>query len=190
MVVLPGQSGEHGLSLGDFEELPEEPGYRLELVRGRLVREPRPAPLHARVLSELVHALVDWAKDSGEGVVLTDAGFVLAEDPVTVRVPDVSFVSRERIPPDDPYDRGLWPMAPDLAAEVLSPSNLATEIQQKVLEYFEAGARTAWIVDPRLRTVTVCVSATEARLLIGGAELDGGAVLPGFRLPLASLFDL
>ncbi|MBW3534671.1 MAG: Uma2 family endonuclease [Gemmatimonadetes bacterium] len=189
-MVFPGRSEEHGLSLSDFEELPEEPGYRMELVGGRLVREPRPAPLHARVLSKLVHSLVDWAGYSGHGVVLTDAGFVLAEDPVTVRVPDVSFVSKERIPADDPYGQGFWHMAPDLAAEVLSPSNTATEIQQKVLEYFEAGARAAWIVDPRLRTVTVCDSATKARLLIGEAELDGGSVLPGLRLPLASLFDL
>lgn len=89
-----------GLTWKQFQGLPPEPASRLELVRGILVREPRPAPLHARVVSTLVWLLEGLVREGGAGVVLVEAGFLLSRGPDTVRGPDISFVAAGRIPTD------------------------------------------------------------------------------------------
>lgn len=177
------------LTLREFERLPEEDEYRVELTRGRLVREPRPAPLHGRVLTRVAHRLELYAEASGRGAVLSDVGFVLSLDPATVRGPDVAFVCRERIP-EQGYGHGFWHLAPDLAVEIVSPSNRAPHLQQKVLEYLDAGARLVWVADPRTQCVTVYRPGREPLVLGGDAELDGGDVLPGLRLRVLELFML
>ena len=105
-----------------------------------------------------------------------------------VRLPDVGFVSWDRLPgrrvPDEPIPN----VVPDLAVEVLSPSNTAKEMARKRGEYFQAGVRLVWEIDPRTRTARVYTSETEFTDLTGADVLDGGAVLPGFTLPLAQLF--
>lgn len=181
-------SDRSGLTWKQFQRLPPEPASRLELAGGNLVREPRPAPLHARVVSTLVWLVEGSIRESGAGVVLVDAGFLLSREPDTVRGPDISFVSAERIPTDGYGHSGFWEMAPDLAIEVLSPGNRASEMQEKVLDYLAAGSRQVWVVDPRLRSVTVHTPGGEARLLMGRAALEGGDVLPGFRVELEELF--
>lgn len=101
-----------------------------------------------------------------------------------VRGPDLAFVSRERIrsfPPRSPIDG-----APDLAVEMVSPSNKASEIQEKVLDHLDAGARMVWLVDPAPRTVTVYRSRNAIRLLPVTEELEGGELLAGFRVPAAA----
>jgi Uma2 family endonuclease len=105
-----------------------------------------------------------------------------------VRLPDVGFVSWDRLPgrrvPDEPIPN----VVPDLAVEVLSPSNTAREMSRKRGEYFRAGVRLVWEIDPRTRTARVYTSETVFTDLTAGDELDGDPVLPGFRLPLAVLF--
>lgn len=172
----------------EFQELPEEAAYRFELVRGVPVREPRPSPLHARVVSTLAWLLEGFVRETGAGVVLVEAGFLLSRNPDTVRGPDVSFVASSRIPGDGYAREGFWPMAPDLAVEVLSPGNRASEMQEKVLGYLAAGGRLVWVVDPRLRSVTVHSPGGEARILAAGAALEGSPVLPGFRVEVGALF--
>jgi Uma2 family endonuclease len=80
-------------------------------------------------------------------------------------------------------------MAPDLAVEVVSPSDLATDLDRKLVEYVEAGVSLVWVVYPETRRAFVFSSATEVRILSASDELDGGAVIPGFRLALTRLFD-
>lgn len=176
------------LTWRQFQRLPEEPAARLELVRGVLVREPRPAPIHGRVVSTLTWLLEGFVRENGAGVVLVEAGFLLSQGPDTVRGPDLSFVSTGRIPVDGYEQGGFWEMAPELAIEVLSPPNRASEMQEKVLDYLAAGSRQVWVVDPRLRSVTVHTPGGEARLLRGDAALEGANVLPGFRVELEALF--
>jgi Uma2 family endonuclease len=104
-------------------------------------------------------------------------------DPPTVRGPDLSYVARERTPgfPARAWIQG----APDLAIEVLSPSNRARLIREKVSDYLESGSQAVWVVDPGAHRVTIHRRG-EAELVLGaGDELDGGDVLPGFRLKLA-----
>ena len=107
------------------------------------------------------------------------------------RRPDVAFVSYSRwpltAPPvDDPAE---FEFAPNLAVEVVSPSNTAQEIDDKIKEYFETGVELVWVIYPRHRRIYVYESASQARVLGETDELDGGKVLPGFRLSIAALFD-
>ena len=108
--------------------------------------------------------------------------------PNQVRIPDVSFISWDRLPegklPPEPIAR----LAPDLAVEVLSPSNTKGEMDRKLKDYFAAGVRLAWLIDPPSQTAEVYTSPTEVRHVGKNQALDGGDVLPGFRLPLKQLF--
>jgi Uma2 family endonuclease len=85
------------------------------------------------------------------------------------------------------YDAGFWG-APDLAVEITSPSNRAPDVQEKVTDYLDAGVRLVWVVDPHTRTVTTHAPDATARILRQTDTLNGGDVLPGFRLPLAGFF--
>lgn len=109
--------------------------------------------------------------------------------PGLVRIPDVAFVSRQRLPggkiPSEPVPH----VVPDLAVEVLSVGNTVSEMDRKRLEYFEAGVRLLWLVDPRTRTAEVYTpGATEPITIAEDGLLDGGDILPGFTLALRSLF--
>ena len=105
-----------------------------------------------------------------------------------VRIPDVAFVSWERIPGRRVPEQPIPQLAPDLAVEVLSKSNTPREMRRKLAEYFDLGIRLAWLVDPAARTVAVHTSPQNARTLSESEILDGGDVLPGFTLPLRELF--
>lgn len=176
-------------TLEEYERLGEDDAYKLELVGGYLVREPRPMSLHGRVAARLTRFLDEYAEAGGYGVVVVETDFLLAENPPTVRAPDVAFVSTDRLP-ESPYAPVYWRFGPDLAVEVLSPSNRAGAMQRKVLEYLDAGSRLVWVIDPAERTAVAYRSRTEIRLLGPDDALDGGDVLPGFTLPLARLFAL
>lgn len=105
-----------------------------------------------------------------------------------VRIPDVSFFSWARLPDGKLPDEPVPLLVPDLAVEVLSPSNSAAEMTRKIDEYFQAGVRLVWLVDPVARTIAVYTSPAEHVVLKESDELTGGAVLPGFVLPLKDLF--
>lgn len=175
------------LTLEQFERLPEEDEFLLELVRGRVVREPRPGGRHGRVTMRIAWLVESFARERELGWTLVDTGFLLSDDPPTVRGPDVAFLTRENLPATG-APTGFWRRPPDLAVEVVSPSNAAVEIQNKVLEYLAAGTRLVWVVDPATESATAYRSRDEIRVLTGGDVLDGDDVLPGFRLELARLF--
>ena len=108
--------------------------------------------------------------------------------PGLIRIPDVSYISWARIPGGRMPKEPIPDLVPDLAVEVLSPSNTPREMALKRRHYFEAGVRLVWIVDPRRRTVAVYTGPDRPTRLDASATLDGGDVLPGFALPLARLF--
>lgn len=184
----PPAQDERLLTIAEYERMPKEDLYRVDLVRGMLVRSPRPAPLHGRVMTRLARRLDEFVEEGGLGVVLSDVGAVLARDPDTVRGPDIAFYSHERIP-ETGYGSGFWG-PPDLAIEIVSPSNRGTALREKLADYFAAGVRVVWVVDPRARTVTIHETAGRSRTLRDSETLAGEDVLPGFRLPLASIFAL
>ena len=173
------------LSVAEFERLPEEEGYRLELVRGMVVREPAPGEVHAVVDLNLAAAMHGFVREQRLGRVLTNAAFVLNGTPPTVRVPDIAFVQRSRLHREPQPE--ILHMAPDLAVEILSPRNRKAEIRDKLADYFGAGVRLVWIVDPARHTVEVH-RQSGTMVLTGRDILHGEDVIPGFTLPVKEIF--
>jgi Uma2 family endonuclease len=106
-----------------------------------------------------------------------------------VRIPDVSFISWERLPRGELPDEAIAGVVPDLAVEVLSRGNTPKEMRRKLQEYFEAGVRLVWFIYPKTQTAEVFTSPTDPRRIGKSQSLDGDDVLPGFKLPLAKLFS-
>ena len=161
---------------------------RYELVAGELKRMSPSNPEHAGMTGLLAEILGHHAREHKLGRVLAgDGGFLLARDPDTVLGPDVAFISARRLAAQ-PLGKHYWRGAPDLAIEIVSPSNSPAEIQEKVLAYLTAGSRLVWVVDPDARTVTVHRSAADVVTLAEDADLDAEPLLPGFRCRVADLF--
>jgi Uma2 family endonuclease len=109
--------------------------------------------------------------------------------PGLVRLPDVAFISWERYPKRK-LRRGEVPaVVPDLAVEILSKGNTRKEMTRKLKEYFRAGVRLVWLVDPKTRTAKVYTSPSQFIVLGEDDSLDGGDVLPGFSLPIGPWLD-
>lgn len=157
-----------------------------ELVDGVLVEKAMGAR-EALLASYIVHVLWDYLKDHDLGVALGADG-MLRLRPRLVRIPDVSFISWNQIPSGDFPSKPIPDLYPDLAVEVLSDTNTTAEIDRKLSEYFEAGCRLAWIVDPKSHTADIYTSPTDNQHLRPNQSLDGRNVLPGFKLPLKELF--
>lgn len=115
-----------------------------------------------------------------------DGGFVLFNDRATIRAPDVAFVRNDRIPPEEDQHR-FARLAPDLAVEVLSPSDRMASALGKISMYLEAGVEVVWLVDPVKRTITVFAGDESPTTLGEEDTLDGGRVLPGFSIRVADL---
>lgn len=171
------------LTLEEYAALPDEDGFRDELSRGLLVRKPQPGYVHGHVAA----AVYDLLRTQ-QGKTLTTTGFLLSRDPPTVRGPDVAFLLPEHIPSELPR---LWlEGAPDLAVEVLSPSNRPRDTDAKLRDYFDAGTPLVWVLDPRRHTVRVHDRTGDSRLLTEGDVLTGAPVLPDLRVRVGDLFRI
>ena len=157
-----------------------------ELVDGVLVEKAMGAT-EALLASNIGRYLWNHLDNRDLGVILGSDGMMRLR-PRLVRIPDVSFISWDQIPSGEFPSKPIPDLFPDLAVEVLSDSNTVAEIDRKLSEYFEAGCRLAWIIDPKTHTADVYTSATDSRHLRPNQSLDGGDVLPGFKLPLKELF--
>jgi Uma2 family endonuclease len=175
---------------GDLIEVNRRKQGLCELVEGTLVEKPM-GYAEAELALRLGAFLLDFVTRHKLGIVAGADG-PLRITPSLFRLPDVSFVSWDRLPGRKRPKTAIAPIAPDLAVEVLSKGNSKAEIALKLREYFEAGTRLVWLVDPRTRSVRVHTSPSDSTRLDAdtGAALDGGLVLPGFRLPLTDLFPL
>jgi Uma2 family endonuclease len=123
------------------------------------------------------------------GVVFgAETGFRLASNPDTVRAPDLAFVRRERIPAGG-IPREFWTGAPDLAVEVISPSDRYTEVEEKVQDWLSAGTHMVVVVNPRTRAVTVYRAPTEVTRLTESDLFSGGDLLPGFTCRVSEFFS-
>src|SRR5687767_14490406 len=158
-------------------------GLRHELVRGELHTMTPAGSEHGSVGVQLTLSLGNHVVGAGLGVVFSaDTGFRLTSTPDTVRAPDVAFVHRGRIETGS-LPKGYWPGAPDLAAEVVSPGDSRREVQEKVFEWLDAGARMVLVLEPDDRTVTVYRSRDSVRILGPDDVIDGEDVVPGWRCP-------
>ncbi len=161
-----------------------------EIIDGKRVELP-PMSFYASYLaSQLVFRLNEYAQARGAGVAVGEVLFHLALPVDRNRRPDAAFVSYERWPRDRdmPQDQNVWDVVPDVAVEVISPNEYVEDLLEKVEEYLQSGVRLVWVVYPRRRIIQVFESLHQIRGLTHADELDGGGVLPGFRLPLSSFF--
>jgi Uma2 family endonuclease len=167
-----------------------EPTEHYEVVDGLIVEEPPLGAHEGWIASLLDQSMGHYASTHRLGRVAAEILYVLEGDPRLRRRPDVAFVSRERWPLDRPVPReAAWDVVPDLAVEITSPTDMVDELMDKLGEYFVAGVRLVWVIYPKHRRIYAYDSPTSVRILQVGDELDGGAVLPGFRFPLARLFE-
>ena len=159
-----------------------------ELIDGRIVPMTPAGGEHGRIELSLAMRLKEFVTARKLGWVMTgEVGIYTQRDPDRVRGADVAFVSRERMAGGAP--KGFLEEAPDLVAEVMSPTDRWVEVQRKIAEYFATGVDRVWIVEPENRAVSVFVSATESHRLGEEDELVGEGALAGFSLRVARLFD-
>jgi Uma2 family endonuclease len=158
-----------------------------ELVDGVLV-EKTMGLQEAFLAMWLGKVICDFAEKKNLGIVVGADGMARLA-PGLIRIPDVSFISWDRFPSRKVPAYSLLPFSPDLAVEVLSPGNTRQEMQRKLVEYFDSGTTLVWYVDPRSRTVRVFTSPENVTTLKEGDTLDGGSLLPGFQLPVTTIFE-
>lgn len=161
----------------------------LELIRGELKTMSPTGIAHGIICTKLVVELTKFVEPNNLGVVVgPETGCIVERDPDTVLGVDVAYVSHERMKEVENLEKFL-PFAPDLAVEVLSPTNTAQEMDEKVALYFAGGSRAVWVINPRRRTVTAYTSPFDVRILSEQDVLEGGDVLPGLSLELSRLFS-
>ena len=163
-------------------------GRGYEVAGGELRRSPLPTYEHGETCTSLATELNLHVRPRGLGKILVEVHFVLGRDPDQARVPDVAFVRADRLPRGE-RRRGYFEGAPDLAVEVVSPSDSFRETQEKALLFLSAGSRLVWVVELAGRTVAVYTPDRVSRVLGIGDTLDGGDVIPGFLLPVRALFE-
>ena len=166
-------------------EIALNPDKEYEIVAGQPEEKEMGGGRHSGIGLRLSSALwVHVAAHRLGGVYGPDASFRIG---VNERMPDVAFVSAARIPPDGEPD-SIWPIAPDLAVEVISPNDLYEKVNAKIAEYFAAGVLQVWLISPEHRTVTVYHSPTRTEILLESDELVSEEVVPGFRCKVSELF--
>jgi Uma2 family endonuclease len=163
-------------------------GYRYELVKGELIRMSPAGFNHGEVAMNIGSALHRYVKQNKLGqVCAAETGFILAQNPDTVRAPDSAFIGRDRVSAAGKV-KGYWIGPPDLAVEVTSPGDTVREVEEKVAEWLEAGTRMVWVVSPKFRRVTAYRSLTDIRTFTEKDTLDGGEVVPGFAIKVSEIF--
>lgn len=167
------------------DDLLHSPHDHAELVRGVLVVREPPGLQHGRVAANLCRRLAVYADPQRLGRVYVESGFKLASDPDTVRGPDIAFISESRLPHPEP--RGFPDLAPDLAVEILSPSDRPGEVLGRVGDLLAGGTTLVWVIDPDRRRARVYRADGSEDIVTAEQMLDGEAVVPGFTCPLASI---
>ncbi len=173
------------VTLAEYAALPKHPRY--ELVKGALIEQMVASEEHELTVSLVHWRLSEHVFPNGLGRVYgSNRGYVTGpHSPATSRLPDVSFVSNERLP-SRPAPV-LFAGSPDLAVEVVSPGNSPAEIEQKIAEYLATGSRAVWVIDYIARTLTVHTSNAPPRILTDADTVTGDDYLPGFTCPVANL---
>lgn len=169
-------------------DMPDD-GFRYELVRGELRKMPPAGHVHGEYAMLIAVSLATHVDANELGkVYAAETGFKLESDPDHVRAPDAAFVRRERAEAARGTP-GFFPGPPDVALEVISPSDSYTEVEEKVADWLTAGALAVIVVDPRRRTVKVHRSPTDTTLLAASDVLEVDDAIPGWQLPISDIFE-
>jgi Uma2 family endonuclease len=174
------------VTIEEYEALGENAPY--ELIRGVLYETMPTKYIHALVCARFARHLLRYSETVMPGEVLIgEGGFALETNPDTLIAPDVAFIRKERLPPRESGNDWIR-VPPDAAVEVKSPSNTWAEIERKVAVYLASGVRLVLVADTDRETVTAYTPDGRVRVFAVGEDLDGGDVLPGFRVPVAEFF--
>jgi Uma2 family endonuclease len=162
---------------------------RYELVKGRLEELPMPSPMHGKICMRIGALIYLHAETQRLGHTMSNNSDVQVDtDPDTIRGPDISFHSYDRLPPGK-VPAGLLSVSPDLAVEVRSPSNSWTALFAKVGEYLNAGVRVVVILDEETETASVYRPGTAQQTLRSDETLTVPEILPGFAMRVGTLFE-
>ena len=172
------------------EELERMPGVGpCELIDGRIVPMSPTGGEHGRVELNVGAILREFVKSRRLGrVFVGEVGIYTQRNPDRIRAADVAYLSDERYARLT-SKRGFFDVAPDLVVEILSPTDTASDLTQKLREYFAIGVRLVWVADPAARAVLAYRSLTDVREFRESDRLPGDDVLPGFETPVAALFE-
>lgn len=177
------------ISADDLLAMPRD-GKRYELVAGELRMMSPSGWKHGEIVGNLHGIMWNHIRANGLGKIFgAETGFLIARDLDTVRAPDIAFIANENLPEQDP-EEAYWPGAPDLAVEVLSPSDRTSDVEEKVQAWLAAGSRMVWVVDPKASTIVAYDVGGEVVTFDAKQQLDGGDVLRGFRCSVAEVFGL
>jgi len=163
--------------------------YPCELVEGRVVRMSPAGGHHGRVLGRIIAKLAVFVARKKCGDILSgETGFLVRSDPDTVRAPDTAYVSWATIDLFEQSGKTYFPVAPDLAVEVLSPDDTWEALEKKAREYLDGGSKLVWVVNPKSETVWIFERGSSSRSLGVKNTIDGGKALPGFKAKVARFF--
>jgi len=172
----------------DLLRLPDD-GHRYELVRGELRQMTPSGYAHGVVVGNLTGSLGQHVRAHHLGQICgAETGFRIARDPDTVRAPDIAFIRHARRG-REPLPEGFFEGAPDLAVEVLSPRDTVFDVEEKIAAWIDAGCAMVWVVNMKRHSVSVHQAGGPVHVLTEGETLDGGALLPGFTLPVEEIFQ-
>ena len=160
---------------------------RTELVRGELRIMALAGLEDGYVAADIGVRLQQHAREHNLGIVVAAAGFLIERDPDTVRAPDIAFVAHSHVPSSG-IPKKFFPGAPDLAVEVISPSDTHEDVEEKVGDWLAAGTHIVWVVNPKRRTVTIYKPGPQVKILSEKDQLSGEDVVPGFACAIAELF--
>lgn len=176
------------MTADELLRLPDD-GFRHELVRGELITMPLHGAQHGMLaccISVLIYEHIQ-AERLGTGIA-GGTGFQIAFNPDTVRAPDFAFICRERIQ-EVGISEGYWPGAPDLVVEVIENGDTYSDVEERTLEWLDAGSRMVLLVSPHSRSLTVWRSRRDGTMHWGSDLFRCGDILPGFTCPVAEIFD-
>ncbi|MFN8474723.1 MAG: Uma2 family endonuclease [Anaerolineae bacterium] len=160
---------------------------RCELVEGEIIMKNPAGWQHGMIEWRIGQVLGNFVDEHGLGQVMTgEVGLYIRRNPDTVRGADVMFISHARLA--QVKSPSFLDVAPEMVVEVMSPDDRWTEVKRKLGEYFAIGVIVVWVTDPSDNTVSVYRSLTDIKIVGEGDLLDGGDVLPGFEVAVASLF--
>lgn len=157
---------------------------RYEYVKGNLEKKNMPNAKHSGIAGRLVIELGIYLKKNKIGRIYPEAHFQIGKDK---RIPDVAFVESAKIPPTGEPEK-FWDFAPDLAIEIVSPTDFYQDVLEKIDDYFIAGVKQVWLINPEKETLTIYFSSVETKLLTKIDTLISDEIFPKFSLRLTEIF--
>lgn len=175
------------LTADEFSRIYSGKEGHYELVKGEVLEMPPPGGVHGGIAVNIAIGLGSFVRQHNLGRVVVETGFRLESQPDTVRGPDVAFIARDRVPAEG-LPRAFFMGAPDLAVEIVSPSDAAGELEMKVSDYLRNGSSSVWVVYPDSQRVQVFRPDGSGRWYSEDSVIEEQELLPGFSLPLHEIF--